>query len=144
MSDRKYRQRGYQDDGAKDRERPRPGEAAKPRPRPEDRPPGPRTLNMPGFRTVTRCHRCATIVNVAVIGTTACAKCGAALHCCAQCESFNPAARFECMQPISARVSPKDAVNACERFEPRATVERETGSVRQSSARNAFDDLFKI
>ena len=99
---------------------------------------------MPGFRTVVRCHRCATISSADVAASAKCAKCGTALHCCAQCESFNPAARFECMQAITVRVTPKDAFNLCELFQPRATVERETGSVRQATSRSAFDDLFKI
>ena len=147
MSDRKYRQRGYQDEGNRDRDRSRtqkPAEAGAPKPRPEDRPPGPRTPNMPGFRTVVRCHRCGQITDGAVLTGSTCAKCGAALHCCAQCTSFNPASRFECMQPINARVAPKDAFTTCEHYEARTTVERETGSVRPSSARNAFDDLFKL
>lgn len=144
MSDRKYRQRGYQDDS---RDRPpareRDGESA-PKPRPAERPEGPRTPNMPGFRSVVRCHRCGTLVNSVILVNTVCSKCAASLHCCAQCESFDPGARYECMQPITARVTPKDAFTTCQRFEARATVERETGSVRQSTARSAFDDLFKI
>lgn len=142
MSDRKYRQRGYQDD---DRDRPKPQPGSKPQTSgPRERPEGPRSPKMMGFHDVIRCHRCGTIVNVAVIATTACAKCGAALHACAQCVSFNPASRFECMQIVPARITPKDAFNTCALFDARTTVERETGSVKQSSARSAFDDLFKF
>ena len=144
MSDRKYRQRGYQDE-ARDKQPPRDktGGAQQPKPRGE-RPEGPRTPNMPGVRTVVRCHRCGHLVTTAVLINTTCVKCGVALHCCAQCESFLPSARYECMQSITARISPKDAFNTCDLFEARATVERETGSVRQTTARSAFDDLFKI
>jgi len=99
---------------------------------------------MPGFRSVIRCHRCGALVTAAIAVGTACARCGAALHCCAQCESFDPGARYECLQPLTARVAPKDAFTTCSLFEPRSTVERETGSARQSTARTAFDDLFKI
>ena len=143
MSDRKYRQRGYQDD---DRDRkPAGGQGgdAKPKPRAE-RPDGPRTPNMPGFQTVVRCHQCGHLVNAVILASSTCQKCGVPLHCCAQCESFNPATRYECMQTIPARISPKDAFNACEKFDARTKVERETGSVRQTTARSAFDDLFKI
>lgn len=147
MSDRKYRQRGYQDDD-RDRQPPRDKPpAGQPSQQPRgrgDRPEGPRTPNMPGFRTVVRCHKCGNPLSTAVLVNTTCPKCASALHCCAQCESFLPSARYECMQQITARVFPKDAFNTCELFEARTTVERETGSVRQSSARNAFDDLFKI
>ena len=40
-----------------------------------------------------------------------CGKCGVDLHACIHCASFDAGARFECMQPIPARVSPKDARN---------------------------------
>jgi len=143
MSDRKYKQRGYQDD-ARDRQPPRDKSGGQPQKPREDRPEGPRTPNMPGFRTVVRCHRCGNPVDTAVLRNTICPKCASALHCCAQCDSFNPASRYECMQTISARVAPKDAFNTCDLFEPRTTVERETGSARQSTSRSAFDDLFKL
>lgn len=146
MSDRKYRQRGYQDDPSRDREqpRPKPAEGGAPKTRSADRPEGPRTPNMPGFRTVVRCHRCGHVSSGSVLSATKCAKCASPLHCCAQCESFNPAARFECMQSITVRVAPKDALNFCDLFDARTTVERETGSARQTTARSAFDDLFKL
>ncbi len=143
MSDRKYRQRGYQDDGAPQRERAPARDGAPQKPRPEDRPPGPRKLNMPGYRDVVRCHRCATIVTTAVTLSSTCVKCGVALHSCAQCTSFNPASRYECMQTVPARIAPKDVINTCELFDAKTTVERETGSVRPTTARSAFDDLFK-
>ena len=47
------------------------------------------------------------------------------------------------MQPVPERVFPKDAKNGCPLWEPRRTIERETHSVSVSSARQAFDDLFK-
>jgi hypothetical protein len=56
---------------------------------------------------------------------------------------FDTGAPFECQKPIPARVTPKDARNECRFFEPRTTVERETKSTAPTSARKAFDDLFK-
>jgi hypothetical protein len=47
------------------------------------------------------------------------------------------------MQTIPARVSPKNAKNACTLYTPRTTVERETTTPRTDNARKAFDDLFK-
>jgi hypothetical protein len=44
--------------------------------------------------------------------------------------------------PVTARVAPKDARNACTSFEPQRKVERETGSAPPSDARKAFEDLF--
>ena len=144
MSDRKYRQRGYMDD---ERDRP-PKPADRPRgdqgPRPRgERPEGPRTYNMPAFRDIVRCSRCGGEVTAAILFESRCSKCGTDLHACAQCASFSPGSRFECVQQVSARVSPKDSRNTCALFAPRTTVERETGSTAPRSARSAFDDLFK-
>jgi hypothetical protein len=144
MSDRKYRQRGYQDEPREPRrEGPQaPKKEYAPRGQPPDRP---KTFNMPGFREVVRCVRCGNELTVASAwgaeGT--CGRCGSDLHTCAQCSSFDTSAAFECQKPIVARVSPKDVRNSCAMFEPRTTVERETKSAAPSSARKAFDDLFK-
>jgi len=158
VSDRKYRQRGYQDSA---RERPAaPGGSKGPQ-----RPPAPagdgrietradraerkalegRAPNVPGFHEVMRCARCGQVFTAAIAADSRCQRCGTDLHTCAQCESFDAGQRFECVQTIPARVSPKDARNTCELFSPRVTVERETHSQPQapSGARKAFDDLFK-
>jgi hypothetical protein len=143
MSDRKYRQRGYQDDGPRERTPQGPRKPLEPRdPRmPRD----PRVPNMPGFREVFRCTRCGNIGALDVAPDTTCAKCGVDLHACIQCTAFDAGARFECMEPVTARVSPKDARNSCQFYSPRIKVERETGSSpAPNSAKKAFDDLFKF
>ena len=48
------------------------------------------------------------------------------------------------MDPISARVSPKNVKNACKIFTARTTVERQTTAPRENDARKAFDDLFNL
>jgi len=142
MSDRKYRQRGYQDD---DRDR-KPKQSGPPPPKehPRDRI-GPRSFNMPGFREVVRCARCGNIVSGDVTADARCGRCGVDLHACILCVHFDTGQRFECDQPIAARVSPKDERNTCPHFEAQRKVERETGSSASGppSARQAFDDLFK-
>jgi len=105
----------------------------------------PRVPNMPGFRDVFRCTHCGVIESLDVGLASKCSKCGADLHTCLQCTSFDAGARFECMQPVPARVQPKDVNNSCALFSPRVKVERETGStVAPNTARKAFDDLFKF
>src|SRR5262245_13872796 len=148
MSDRKYRQRGYQDDsrGARGTGGPK-GPPKPPEPRDPRMPRDPRVPNIPGFREVFRCARCGTLESIEVGRGTACSKCGFPLHACVHCASFDAGARFECTEPISARVSPKDTANTCTFFSPRRKVERETGSTPasgSSGARKAFDDLFKF
>lgn len=143
--DRKYRQRGYQDSSS-DR---RPAERSRPAPAPYDPrlPRDPKTPNMPGFREVFKCNRCGKSQPNDVGLEARCASCGSPLHSCANCDAFDPGARFECREPVTARVSPKDEGNACSLFSPRIQVQRETGSTPAagaSSARRAFDDLFKF
>jgi hypothetical protein len=147
MSERKYRQRGYQDD-PRDRERPGQGSSnqAKREQAPRGQPPlAPKTPNMPGFRDVVRCARCGNVLSPPIGLDTRCERCGSELHSCAQCAHFDTGSRFECTQPIEARITPKDAKNACTFFAARVTMERETKSSGQApTARQAFDDLFKF
>ena len=148
MSDRKYRQRGYQDEG-----KPRgPKGPAPPRPPKQDRAPGrqlqdaagPKTPNLMAAHEVCRCARCGNLLSLPIADDGRCARCGVDLHSCVQCVSFDTSARFECSRPeLTARVSPKDARNSCPLFAPRTTVERQTTTQAPTSARKAFDDLFK-
>ena len=149
MSDeRKYRQRGYQDS---DRDRQPKPQAPRP-PREPGAPAGarrisqdgPKAINMPGYREVVRCAQCATVVPADVGYESRCPRCSADLHSCSTCTSFDPGSRFECMQTIAARISPKNVKNACTLYSPRTTVERETTAPRENDARKAFDDLFKF
>ena len=158
MSDRKYRQRGYQDEG-----KPRgPKAPAAPRP-PRERTPGrvlqdaagPKTPNLMAAHEVFRCARCGNLLSLEVAFDRRCSRCGVDLHSCLQCVSFDTSARWECTQnaAIPSRIAPKDERNTCTLFAPRTTVERQTGTPAStggtspdtgtSSARRAFDDLFK-
>ena len=152
MGERKYRQRGYQDE-PRDRA---PREKSAPKPL-EPRAPGrqlqsadgPKTPNLMGSHEVFRCSRCGNLLAVPVEADGRCTRCGVDLHSCIQCTSFDTSARFECTQPLTARVSPKDEKNACAHFAPRTTVERQTSTPAQqspatNSAKKAFDDLFNI
>src|SRR5215210_876679 len=151
MSDRKYRQRGYQDEPRQPRSEQR--APVKKEYTPRGQPPiSPKTFSVPGFREVVRCVRCGNELTVAAASSPegTCGKCGSPLHACAQCANFDSSAAFECQRPVPARISPKDAQNTCPSFEPRTTVERQTKSAPPSatgegasSARQAFDDLFK-
>ena len=148
MSDRKYRQRGYQDEPSKPRG---PKGPSAPRP-PQERAPGrvlqdasgPKTPNLMAAREVCRCARCGNLLSLPFADDARCPRCGVDLHSCVQCVSFDTSARFECSRPeLTARVSPKDARNSCQLFAPRTTVERQTTTQAPTSARQAFDDLFK-
>ena len=136
--DRMYKQRGYMDSGGQ-RERER-----------TERPPakktesfGPKTPNLPGKREVVRCAACATLLPTGIDFTGKCPRCNAELHSCKQCSFFDSASRFECTQPVSARIPKKDSRNQCNFYSPRTTIERETSTARPLDARAAFENLFR-
>jgi hypothetical protein len=137
MSDRKYKQRGYQDYGEEKRaERPKPQGAPRERE-------GPRSPRMMAFGQKVKCAACATVVQANIGRDGACPKCNADLHTCRQCTYFDPGARFECRKPITARIANKSLRNVCDLFAARTVIERETSSGKPTDARQAFANLFK-
>lgn len=152
MSERKYRQRGYQD--SEPRDRGQSGPPTGPRKPPEQRAPGrqlqsaqgPKTPNLMASHEVFKCSRCGHKLSTPVSHADRCARCGVAVHSCINCVSFDTGARFECSNAaLTLRVLSKDESNTCTLFEPRTTVERQTTTqVAPNTARQAFDDLFKF
>jgi len=141
LSDRKYRQRGYQDSGG-EREKTSP---QKPQRKDKDTF-GPRPVHMPGTHSVSRCAQCGTLLTSLSQPLGQCPKCGFELHSCKQCTYFDPSRRFECMQPVPERVAKKDARNECSFFSISVRVEKQTSTGSASTpndARKAFDNLFK-
>ena len=142
MSDRKYRQHGYMDRGE---EKARGQGHSGGETRPKENLGGPRALQMPGKREVSRCAQCGVVLPMLGEPPANCPKCGFALHSCKQCTHFDPATRFECRQPIPERVARKDQANNCTFYAIKVSVERETstGATRPADARQAFENLFK-
>jgi hypothetical protein len=140
LSDRKYRQRGYQDSGEKAQKG---GEKSGERPAKKDTF-GPRSLQMAPKRTVSRCSQCGTLLSSET--PEKCPKCGFDLHSCKQCLYFDPSSRFECMQPVPERIPRKDVKNDCTFYSIRVTTEKETttpAAAKPEDARAAFDRLFQ-
>lgn len=164
MSDRKYKQRGYQDDGRPSGPRPSgpggtPGGGDGKRPEREPGAPagarrnsseGARNPRMMTSHAVARCARCGTIADDQVLSLSKCPKCQVDMRSCVQCVHFDPGTHLECTQPIPARVSPKDVANDCPHFTLRTSWERETTAAQTQNpqapagAKKAFDDLFKF
>jgi predicted RNA-binding Zn-ribbon protein involved in translation (DUF1610 family) len=111
---------------------------------------------------VSRCAQCGVVLPVGA--QAKCPKCGFELHSCKQCSHFDPGSRFECRQPITARIPRKDEMNACSFYTMSIRIERATSSSpannsssssgsgftsggstgnRMEDARRAFDALFK-
>ncbi len=147
MSDRKYRQHGYQDSGS-ERQKPssdRPGDRSGDKPARKDTF-GPRPVQMPATQNVSRCAQCGTVLTMVSEPLGQCPKCGFELHSCKQCANFDPSRRFECMQPVPERIAKKDARNECTFYSISVRVEKQTSTgpaSRPDDARRAFDRLFK-
>jgi len=139
----KYRQHGYQDRDEKSRRES--GEKSGTAPPKRDDTFGPRPVNLPGTRAISRCTQCGTVLQGMPPGEK-CPKCGFELHSCKQCAYFDPGSRFECMQLITVRIPRKDERNECNLYEMRVTREKETSTpatLRPNDARQAFENLFK-
>jgi hypothetical protein len=148
--ERKYRHRGYQDDGSRG-ERPARSPQA-PRPKPEG--PRGRGLGAP-TETVFRCSGCGErqLAGIEITAKSQCLKCGADLHSCANCTHFDTASRWECRrhEEIPKRVEKKRAANECPAWTPKEAQEfgrdrdrpAPTSTGDPSGARAAFDALFK-
>jgi predicted RNA-binding Zn-ribbon protein involved in translation (DUF1610 family) len=142
VSDRKYRQHGYQDSGEA---RQRRSAEAPDKPVKKDTF-GPRPMQMPGTHTVSRCAQCGTLLPAGTEPASQCPKCGFDLHSCRQCTYFDTSSRFECSQPIPERIPRKDERNPCTFYSMRVRVEKETSTpaaARPVDARQAFENLFK-
>ena len=142
----KYRQPGYRDSEYKEeRERKRDNDRGPRGPRG-----APREASL-----VRRCFQCGhqERASVGIERGTVCPNCSAPSHSCRNCAHFDPGARFECRQPIQARVDSKTDANDCSSFKPEtvldatgrriATTPGPDSGGKVSDSRAAFDALFK-
>jgi len=154
--DRKYRQRGYQDErresNGQQGDRPRPSG-----PKPPIDVTGPRLPRLLQTVAAARCFNCSGMLLGDADFKGTCPKCGVALHCCKQCAHFDTSTRFQCLKAIAVRIAVKDQANECELFNPRVTVARDAAPSAQNGApaknapaprtpqdaRAAFDNLFR-
>lgn len=138
MSDRKYRQSGYQDGGravTEEKSRSR-GEA----------PEGPRGRGLGApTRATWKCSRCGRRLDGAPARDRSCPGCGSDLHTCTNCRHFDSSAPKECRQPVEIRIVAKAKRNDCSLFEAKMVQEFASDSSPGGSkqdAKAAFDDLF--
>ena len=70
-----------------------------------------------------------------------CPSCGADMHCCRNCEFYDPAAYNECREPQAERVLEKDRSNFCDYFqlaEKDSSIENKTTGTKKK-----LEALFK-
>jgi hypothetical protein len=151
VSDRKYRQPGYQDRERQNGKEPQ--QKSGPRPK-GDMTYGPRAIQMAPTRTISRCAHCGVVLPAGVDVNGKCPQCNAALHACKQCAQFVPGRRFECRLAVPGYAK-KDLHNDCAKFTLNTRVERQTSTGSSASststsasnpnldARRAFENLFK-
>ena len=145
---RKYRQRGYQESGREEKERPasQQGKELSFEERIQRR--SMRKATDREAREVVRCHACGkNIEDFGAIGSaTSCPHCNAPLHCCRLCKHFDSSARWQCRAEITAAVSDKNKANHCGQYAPRLVLDftgRRSSKHRPNNPKSAFDDLFK-
>ena len=141
MSDRKYRQRGYQDEnkprGPKGPAAPRPpkqdrapGTSAAGRRRTEDAEPDGGARGLPLRAAAATCCRCRSPATAAA--RSAASICTAACNACRSTPA--PAGSARRATKLPARVAPKDARNDCTLVPPRTTIERQTSTPQNRDA----------
>ncbi|HSD09371.1 MAG TPA: hypothetical protein VLF14_00175 [Candidatus Binatia bacterium] len=96
------------------------------------------------------CHRCGAEVGARVVGVRdVCERCRAYLHCCRNCEFYEPGVHNECREPNAEAVANKEQGNFCDYFRLSPTSRGAAGSPGCSSlsvasdARNKLDALFR-
>ena len=96
-------------------------------------------------RALSRCAACGAVLPIATDSLEQCPNCRAAIHACRQCTHFDTGRRFECAQPVPARIADKNARNECPEFSLRVTVERDAtpDGTRPDDVRRAFRNLFE-
>lgn len=134
--DRKYKQRGYQEDESQPRGR-APMDSGMPR-----------TRVITTYKETVRCDQCGTDLSTEFeVGEgTSCPKCAADLHTCRNCLHFDTSAHWQCAQPIKVRVSNKSKGNDCSYFSVRTISVKDLGPAtptRSDDAMKALEDLFK-
>ncbi len=76
-----------------------------------------------------------------------CPKCDADLHCCQNCDFFDPHVHNQCRETQAEWVRYKEEANHCDYFRPLMSEKRAGAQGKASSsgdsARKKFDDLFK-
>lgn len=70
-----------------------------------------------------------------------CPHCRADLHCCRNCEFYDPKAYNECREPMAERVLEKEAANFCDYFQIAGKAHRAEEKDRE--AKRKLEELFK-
>lgn len=93
---------------------------------------------------MSACHRCGTAIGLERIGVRdVCEGCGAWLHCCRNCEFYEPGAHNDCREPAAEMVADKEQGNFCEYFRPSRRSASSSAPDRAAEAKEKLEKLFK-
>ena len=91
---------------------------------------------------MSACYRCGRSVERDGIGARdVCDSCGAYLHCCRNCDFYEPGAHNDCREPNTEVIADKENGNFCDYFRPSGRPAAAAG--RPSDARAKLDALFR-
>jgi len=93
--------------------------------------------------SVGRCWNCGKVLSDYDLGREArCGDCNKPVHCCRNCQYYQPGRSNDCVEPIADFVTDKFSANFCDYFQPHdmAYEDKQTSS---DDLRNAAEDLFK-
>ncbi len=92
-----------------------------------------------------KCYRCGFEIEISGKPSRQqlCPKCSAYLHCCLNCQFYDPNAHHQCREPQADLVRDKEAANFCDYFRPLAEARTARDGDQQAKARQKLEDLFK-
>lgn len=89
------------------------------------------------------CFRCGTEISLEKFGfRDVCEKCRAWLHCCRNCEFYEPGAHNDCREPGAELVADKEQGNFCDFFRF-ASGPRDRPAGKPEDARARLEALFR-
>jgi hypothetical protein len=94
---------------------------------------------------VHRCYRCDHDPGVIerVGRRDACLSCGADLHCCRNCELYDPSFHNQCRETQAERQVDKERSNFCDYFQLRRQASAGRQAARTENARASLEALFR-
>jgi hypothetical protein len=91
---------------------------------------------------MSACHRCGAEIRLERVGVRdVCDRCRAYLHCCRNCEFYEPGLHNDCREPNTEIVADREAGNFCDAF--RLLAAPRTSVARPGKARAELEKLFR-
>ena len=90
------------------------------------------------------CFHCGAKVffEAKIYHSDVCPKCEADIHCCLNCDHYDPSAHNKCREPQAEWISDREKANYCDFFMASKNLEKRIVKQRDS-AKLDFDNLFK-